>query len=47
MKYWLLSLIVIAGCGGALTWLIRGTIIPAFLASANREMVARILEETT
>lgn len=40
MKYWLFSLIVIAGCGGALTWLIRGTIIPAFLASANREMVA-------
>ena len=40
MKYWVLSFLVIAGCGGTLTWLIRGKILPGFLASANREMVA-------
>ena len=40
MKYWLLSLLVIAGCGGTLMWLIRSKVIPRFLASANEEMVA-------
>lgn len=40
MKYWLLSLFVIAGCGGALTFLVRAKVIPRFLASANEEMVA-------
>ena len=40
MKFWLLSLLVISVCATTLTWLIRQKIIPAFLANANREMVA-------
>ncbi len=40
MKYWLLSLLVIAGCAGTLAWLIRYQVIPAFLANANEEVVA-------
>lgn len=40
MKLWLLSLLVIVGCGGVLTWLVRQKIIPRFLATANQEMVA-------
>ncbi len=40
MKPWLLALLVIAACGLTLTWLIRQKVIPAFLASANEEIVA-------
>lgn len=40
MKLWLLSLVVIAGCGGALTWLVQHKVIPRFLVNANEEMVA-------
>lgn len=40
MKPWLLTLIVIAGCAGTLSWLIKGTVIPRFLAHANEERVA-------
>jgi hypothetical protein len=40
VKTWLLSLLVIAGCAGSLTWLIRQKVIPAFLANANAERVA-------
>lgn len=40
MKYWLLSLLVIAGCAGVLTWLIQSRVIPGFLATANAELVA-------
>lgn len=40
MKHWLLSLLVITGCAGVLTWLIRYQVIPGFLANANAEMVA-------
>ena len=40
MKLWLLSLMVIAICGGVLTWLVRQEVIPRFLANANEEMVA-------
>lgn len=40
MKLWLLSLLVIAGCGGTLAWLLSAKIIPRFLANANQEMVA-------
>lgn len=40
MKKWLLTLLVIAGCAGSLTWVIRYRVIPRFLANANVELVA-------
>lgn len=40
MKTWLLTLLVITGCVGTLSWLIKGTVIPRFLAHANEERVA-------
>ena len=40
MKPWLITLLVIIGCAGSLTWLITQKIIPSFLAKANEELVA-------
>jgi hypothetical protein len=40
MKYWLLTLLVITGCAGTLTWIIQKKVIPSFLAHANEELVA-------
>ena len=40
MKFWVLSLLVIASCSGALAWLVREKTIPGFLTTANGEMVA-------
>lgn len=42
MKYWVLTLVVIAACAGILTVVIQRRVFPEFLASANREMVADI-----
>lgn len=40
MKPWLITLLVIIGCAGSLTWLITQKVIPRFLANANEELVA-------